>query len=140
MNTNQGHDDMGTLGEALASIMGHLRGHPYGRFLGRPVEALHGEADRFANRLAKHLLFTEEIPFPAAGKGESRSACDSDRPEKDHQLFHLYARDLALEILAGNTARAYAVARSFLAVLLDHIQRCRPPVSASVCEHPVRRN
>ena len=167
VTTTLGRDENGTLSDALAGILGHLRGHPYGRFFGRPEEALYGEADRFVRRLAEHLRYTEEALFPALREVEPGSACDIEGLEKDHRLLHLYARDLALQIRGGDKKRAYGVARSFLAVLLDHIQRetegvdrfmhsldvsdaqrllgafiqrSRPASETSECSNPVQRN
>lgn len=123
MNTTLGRHEDGTLSDALAGILGRLRGHPYARFMGGPDEALDGETDRFGRRLVEHLRYTEETLFPALREVEPGYACDIERLEKGHRLLHLYARDLALQIRGRDKEGAYGVARSFLAVLLDHIHR-----------------
>ncbi len=123
MNATLGHGEDGALSAGLAGIMGPLRGHPFGRFEGGAEKALHREADRFVERLAGHLRYAEDTLFPALRELERDPACDIEELEKDHRLLHLYARDLAVQIRGRDNEGAYGVARSFLAVLLDHIHR-----------------
>ena len=111
------------LGDALAGLLGHLRGFAYARFYGRPEEALCDEADRFVGRLAKHLRYVEETLFPALGQVEPRFAQDIEALKNEHRRFDSYTRDLAVRILGGDKEGAYEVGRTFLAVLLDHIRR-----------------
>jgi hypothetical protein len=123
MNTILSHGEDGALSDALAGILGRLRGYPDGRSPGESEENLHREADGFVMKLAVHLRHAEEAVFPALQKVGWGSAGGIEELEKDHRLLGLYARDLAAEIREKNRERAYGVARSFLAVLLDHIQR-----------------
>jgi hypothetical protein len=88
-----------------------------------PEEALYADADRFVGRLAEHLRYTEETLFPALQEVEPGFACDIEGLKKEHRQLHLLARDLGLQIRGGAKEGACGVARSFLALLLDHIRR-----------------
>jgi hemerythrin HHE cation binding domain-containing protein len=123
MNTTLSRSEDGALSDALAGLLGRLRGGRAARFPGTLEEALNGDADRFAARLAGHLRYAEETLFPALEEVEPGPACDLEELKKDHRLFHLYARDLAVQIRDGDQEKAYGLARSFLAVMLDHLQR-----------------
>jgi hypothetical protein len=111
------------LGDALAGLLGHLRGRPYGSFFGSPEEALCDEADRFVGRLAKHLWYAEGLLFPALRDARPESSREIQDLQEDHRIFRLYARDLALHILGRDNAGACGVARAFLAFLLNHIRQ-----------------
>jgi hypothetical protein len=113
----------GALSDALAGILGRLRGHPYGPFPGGPEEDLRREADEFIVRLAGHLRYAEDTIFPALQEGGPGSESDLEELEKEHRLLGLYARDLAIEIRDQDRKKGYEVARVFLAVLLHHIHR-----------------
>lgn len=123
MITTLGRIQDEALGDALANLLGRLRGYPLAR-LPALCEGAHGDdADRFAEKLAEHLRYAEETLFPALQELEPGSACDIEGLKKDHRLLHLYAQDLALQIRGGDKEEAHRVARSFLAVLLGHIDR-----------------
>ncbi len=123
MNTTLSRSKNGDLSDALAGLMDHLRGNRGACSRGTPDEALSGDADRFVGRLSGHLRYAEETLFPALEKIEPGSACNLEELKKDHRLFHLYARDLGLQIRGGDKEKAYGLARSFLAVMLDHLHR-----------------
>ena len=121
MTLNRGED--GFLSDALAGILGRLRGPRYPRFPGGAEEALQSEADGFVKRLAQHLRYSEENLFPALRTAGPGSAGDLDVLEKDHRLLGLYARNLATQIKGQDREGANGVARTFLAVLLEHLDR-----------------
>lgn len=123
MNATLDRDEEGALGDALVGLLGHLRGPSYEGLPPGSGEALHREADRFVRKLAEHLRYTEEVLFPALGGLEPGSSRDFRELEAEHRLLHLHARDLALQVKAGDLGAAYGVTRSFLAVLLDHLRR-----------------
>ena len=118
-----GRDEAMGLVAALMGLMGRIRGHPYGGPPGESEEALHAEADRFILRLAEHLRYTEMTLFPALLKAEPGSSGEIEGPHLNDRLFHLHARDLALQFGGGVTKWAYESARVLLAVLLDHLRR-----------------
>lgn len=120
MDTTLSHGEDGALCDSLAGLVGHLRGRPQG---GASGEALHADADRFVGRLAQHLWYAEEVLFPALRELEPGSSGDIEALERDHRLLHLYARDLGLQLRDGGKDGSVGVARSFLAVLLDHLHR-----------------
>jgi len=113
----------GAFSAALAGVLGHLRGLSYGRPPGEPEEDIRREADGFLDRLAGHLRHAEETIFPALRMAGSGSASEIEELQKDHRLLGLYARELATRIRSEERETAYGVARSFLAVLLDHLRR-----------------
>ena len=113
----------GALSAALAGVLGQLRGLSYGRPPGEREEDIHREADGFVDRLAGHFRHAEESIFPALRKAGSGSASEIEELQKEHRLLGLYARELAARIRSKERETAYGVARSFLAVLLDHIRR-----------------
>jgi len=111
------------LGDALVGLMGRLRERAVARSAEGFGVTLQGEADRFVTSLAEHLRDTEETLFAALpGRGPA-SALRLKRLQQDHRLMHLYARDLAIQIRSGDRREAYGVARSFLAVVMDHLRR-----------------
>jgi len=113
----------GFLSDALAGILGRLRGPRYPRFSGGAEETLQSEADEFVEKLAQHLRHSEETLFPALRRAGPGSAGDLDVLEKDHRLLGLYARRLATQIKGQGREGATGVARTFLAVLLEHLDR-----------------
>jgi hypothetical protein len=113
----------GALSDVLAGLPGRLRGRPDGRPCEAPGEPLDADADRFVRRLAEHLRYSEETPFPALRKVDPGSACDIKGLKEDHRLFHRCARDLALLIRGGHKERACGDGRSLLAALPDPINR-----------------
>ena len=115
--------ESGTLSASLAGVLGRLRGHSYGRPPGEPQEDIHREADGFVDRLAGHFRHAEETIFPALRTAGSESASEIEELQNDHRLLGLYARELAARIRSRDQEMAYGLARSFLAVLLDHIRR-----------------
>ncbi len=123
MMTTLSRSEAGALSEALAGLVDHLRGGRPARSLGTPEDALSAEADRFVGGLAAHLRYAEETLFPALEEVEPGAACDLEGLKRDHRLFHLYARDLAIQIRGGEKEKACGLARSFLAVMLDHLHR-----------------
>ena len=128
MKTMSIRGDDGTLVDALVGILGHLRACPSHDLRGGPQGALRGAADRFVGKLANHFQYAEKTVFPTLREAVPGLAQDIDGLEKDHRLLHSYARDLATQLKAGDDGGAYAVARSFLAVLLDHMNRERAEV------------
>jgi len=122
----------GALSEVLAGILGQLREHRYPRYRGGVEEDLRSAAEEFVERFAGHLRHAEETLFLDLRKGGRESAADLDELEKDHRLLGLYARDLATQIRGQDREAAYGVARSFLAVLLDHLHRERVGVRRSL--------
>jgi iron-sulfur cluster repair protein YtfE (RIC family) len=115
--------ESGALSASLAGVLGRLRGRSDGRPPGAPEEDIHREADGFVDRLAGHFRHSEETIFPALRTAGSRSASEIEELEKDHRLLGRYACELAARIRSQDRAMAYGLARSFLAVLLDHIRR-----------------
>ncbi len=118
-----------TLVDALAGILGHLRACPSGDLRGGSKGALRGAAERFVGKLATHFQYADETVFPTLRRAEPGFAGDIEGLVSDHRLLHSYARDLATQLKAGDDGGAYAVARSFLAVLLDHVNRERTEVA-----------
>ncbi len=113
MNRTLIRGEDGSLIDALAGALGGLRGHSYGPF----------PADGFPEKLGGHLRFAEETLFPALRALGLSSAGDLGELEEDHRLLGVYARDLAAQLREQHRERACGIARSFLAVLLDHIRR-----------------
>ena len=112
-----------TLSASLAGVLGRLRGHSYGRPPGEPQEDIHREADGFVDRLAGHFRHAEETIFPALRTPGTQGASEIEELRKDHRLLGLYACELASWIRSKDREMAYSFARSFLALLLDHIRR-----------------
>lgn len=110
------------LSDSLAAILGRLRG-AYGRYRGGVEDDLHREADGFSERLDGHVRHAEESLFPALLESGTRSGGDVEEFQKDHCLLALYARELVTQIRDKDRERAYLVARTFLALLLDHVHR-----------------
>ena len=123
MNRTRIGGEGGALSDLLAGILGQLREHRYARFRGGSEEDLRSAAELFVERLAGHLRRAEETVFLDLRKGGWGSAGDLDELEKDHRLLGLFARDLATQIKGQDRETAYGVARSFLAVLLNHLRR-----------------
>ena len=123
MMTSRIHDEDGALSAALAGVLHRLRAPSYGGPPGEPEADVHLEADGLVDRLARHFRETEETIFPALHQGESGRASEIEELEEDHRLLGRYARELAAGIRNKDRETAYGLARSFLAVLLDHIRR-----------------
>ena len=109
--------------DALAGILGRLRGYAFGRSFAGSEDAIHREADGFVERISGHLRYVEKTLFPASPKVRSESAVIVEEFKKDHRLLSLYARTLADHLRRRDNESAYDVGRSFLAALLDHIHR-----------------
>jgi hypothetical protein len=123
MNTTVIRAEGGALSDILADILGHLRGRYYGRFHAGTQEDLHRQADGCVERLAGHFRYAQTTYFPALRKTGVGTAQDIEELEKDHRVLGLHARYLAIQIRDKDEAKAYEVARSFLAVVLHHIRR-----------------
>jgi hypothetical protein len=108
------------LGNTLAGFLGRLRAPSYERPQGGPEEDLHVGAVGVADRLAGHFQLAEDTLFPAL------SASEIEDLRKDHRLLGLFARELADRLGQNDREGAYRAARSFLAVLLDHLRRENP--------------
>jgi hemerythrin-like domain-containing protein len=114
-----GHD--GELTDALASLIGYLKLGPYEGVREDVEAALHGSADRFVNRLASHLRHEEEDIFPMLLRHRPGSAPRIDALRLQHAALRAYASEFAQRLGAADRDGAAAVARSFLAALLEHV-------------------
>jgi hemerythrin-like domain-containing protein len=115
--------DDARLTQALADVMGHLRKRQYGLVLGHFEDALRGSADAFIDTLARHLLYEEQVLFPELRKLDAETAKEVGGLQKEHAQLRELAGEMARSIKAGDTPKAYGVARSFLAELYGHIGR-----------------
>jgi hypothetical protein len=79
-------------------------------------------------RLADHLRHAEKTVFPILRTVGPGSLENLDELEADHRLLGLYARNLATRIKGEDREEATGVARTLLAVLLDHLDRERDGV------------
>jgi hemerythrin-like domain-containing protein len=126
------HSHDGTLTDALAGILTRLRDHPY-RMLQTDFEAaLRDAADDFIAKLAAHLRHEEEILFPALRELVPWSERELDALEEEHRSLRVFSRSLALRITTRDEEGIRAVGRTFLAALLDHVERETAAVDRAV--------
>jgi hemerythrin-like domain-containing protein len=111
------------LTQALADVMGHLRKRHYGSVLSHFEDALRGSADAFIDALARHLLYEDQVLFPALRRLDPETAKDVGVLQKEHAHLRELAIEMARAIKAGDRPNAYDVARTFLAELYGHIGR-----------------
>ncbi len=123
MNALHPGTDESTLADRLAGIIGYLRMQRYGDVSHALKDALHGACDKFVRRLADHLRHEEEVLFPGLLEASPGSAAMLEEIRQEHRLLHIYARELGVRLRARDEDGAFAVARSFLGALFDHIQR-----------------
>jgi hemerythrin-like domain-containing protein len=109
------------LTRALADVMGHLRKRQYGDVLGHLRDALRGSGDTFIDTLARHLLYEEQVLFPALRRIDSDTARDVQALQAEHGRLRELATEMACAIKAEDLRGAYGVARTFLAELYSHI-------------------
>lgn len=120
MNT-QMHD--GSLTESLAALIGYLRLGAYDGLRSALDEAITKGADRFIGLLADHLRHEEEILFPSLREA-SPAAEELLKPlQEQHASLRVFASEFAQRIAVDDRDGACDVARSFLAALLEHIER-----------------
>ncbi len=120
MNTPT-HD--GTLTESLASLIGYLRLGAYDGLRSALDEAVAQGADRFIGLLADHLRHEEEVLFPALREA-SPAAEELLKPlQEQHASLRVFASEFAQRLAVDDRDGACDVARSFLAALLEHIER-----------------
>ena len=109
------------LTRALADVMGHLRKRQYGDVVGHLGDALRGSGDTFIDTLARHLLYEEQVLFPALRRIDPDTARDVQALQAEHGRLRELATEMARAIKAEDLRRAYGVARTFLAELYSHI-------------------
>ncbi len=109
------------LTRALAEVMGHLKRRQYGEVLGHLGDALRGSGDAFIDTLARHLLYEEQVLFPALQARDAQTAVEVKSLFSEHARLRQMATELACAIKAGEIPKAYGVAREFLAELYDHV-------------------
>lgn len=127
------------LTQALADVMSHLKKRQYGDVLGHLGVALQGSGDAFIDTLARHLLYEEQVLFPAIRNLNPETAEEVQALQAEHRRLRELATDLACAIKSDDLRRAYGVARVFLADLYRHIEHeakvtdrapAKPPSSA----------
>lgn len=114
--------DDAELTRSLVDVMGHLRSRSYGAVAGLVPEALQGSGDAFIDTLARHLLYEEQVLFPELRRLDPGIAPRVRTLQAEHADLRRLATDLACAIKSGDQARAYDVARTFLADLYSHIE------------------
>lgn len=106
------------LTEALAGLVGSLRARHPGR-----QESLQVSSDEILAGIRDHLRFGEEAFLPALRRAEPAAAPRLEELEKDHRDLNSYAHELSRQIRGSDGGLAYGLSRSFLAVLLKHLDR-----------------
>lgn len=125
-----GHD--GTLTDALAGILTRLRDDPYRMLQAGFEAALRGAADDFIGKLAAHLRHEENVLFPALRELVPWCEHELDALEEEHRSLRIFSRNLALGITTRDGDGVRSVGRSFLAALLDHVERETASVDRAV--------
>jgi CheY-like chemotaxis protein len=124
------HDS--TLTSALSGIIRRLRGRRYEDLQNVLKNVLHGHAVHFAGDLAEHLRYEEEVLFPSLAELKASARPELELLEKEHDRLRDYSKKLAQRLTQGDGAGAADLARTFLAVLLEHMERESAAVDAIV--------
>lgn len=109
------------LTRSLADVMGHLRNRQYDEVLGHLGDALKGSGDAFIDTLARHLLYEEQVLFPALRRIDQQTSEDVKCLKSEHARLRELATEMAVWIKAEDIPKAYGIARRFLAELYAHI-------------------
>ena len=115
------HDS--SLTNALAGIIERLRTRRYEGLKAFLQDLLRGETLEFTGDLAQHLKYEEEILFPALAELKPEARPRLGEVEEEHERLREFSRRLAHRLREGDASGAVAVAREFLAALLEHIDR-----------------
>lgn len=113
--------DDAELTRSLADVMGDLKKRQYGEVLGYLGDALKGSGDAFIDTLARHLLYEEQVLFPALRRIDQQTSEDVKSLQAEHVRLRELATQMACAIKSDDLPKAYATARTFLAELYDHI-------------------
>lgn len=107
----------------LAGLIDRLRMPSYGRVASGIDKALEGSIDEFVDLLARHLLYEEDVLFPALREAAPDQAEDLAGLSCEHKDLRQKALGLAQKVKAGDRPGACAMGREFLAALFSHVQR-----------------
>ena len=107
----------------LAGLIDCLRTSGYGRVASGIDKALEGFIEEFADLLSKHLLYEEEVLFPALREAAPDKADEVVGLVCEHKDLRRRALELAQDVKAGDRAGACAMGREFLAALFSHVHR-----------------
>lgn len=107
----------------LSGLIDCLRTPGYGRVASGIDKALEGFVEEFADLLAKHLLYEEDVLFPALRETAPDQAQDILGLLVEHKDLRVRALELAKHVKTGDRAGACEVGREFLATLFNHIHR-----------------
>jgi hemerythrin-like domain-containing protein len=111
------------LTDALAAVIGYLRMGAYDGLRRALDQALHSSADEFIGLLAEHLRQEEEALFPALRDAARGAAALLAPLQEQHASLRVFASELAQRLAVDDRQGACEVARSFLAALLEHVER-----------------
>ncbi len=107
----------------LAGLIDRLRMPGYGRIATRLDQAMEGSIEAFADLLAKHLLYEEQVLFPMLKESAPDRAGDIGDLVREHRDLRDRVRELAEHVKAGDRTGAWTVGREFLATLMGHVRR-----------------
>ena len=121
MSPTFSHEGDGALIHSLAGIVCDLRSRRYADLQGDAQAALRGACEEFMRLLAEHLDQEEGVLLPVLLEADPSAAPEINLFREEHRLLHVYARDLALCVRAGDEEGACGISRSFLAMLMNHV-------------------
>jgi hemerythrin-like domain-containing protein len=111
------------LTDELAGLIDRLRMPGYGRVAGGLDQAVEGSIEAFADLLAKHLLYEEQVLFPILKEAAPDHVGDVLGLAHEHRDLRDRVRELAEYVKAGDRTGACTVGRAFLAALYGHVRR-----------------
>ena len=123
MSPTFSHEGDGALTNSLAGIVCNLRSRRYADLHGDAQAALRGACEEFIRLLAEHLEQEEGVLLPVLLQADPSAAPEIDLFREEHRLLHLCARNLALCVRARDEEGACEIGRSFLAMLMNHVER-----------------
>jgi hypothetical protein len=118
------------LADTLAGIVAELRGRPYARLIDRARDGLAALMAAFDAEFADHLDEEDGMLFPALEAADAGAASALAELREDHEILRRQAWTLRAAVVEpAEAGEAHALAREFLALLLDHARRERDTVA-----------
>jgi len=123
MSSDHEQDDAALL-EELARLVEQLRTNSYEQVIRQVQGTSPAPVEEFSDLLSRHLLYEEEILFPALREPSPAGAgMELDALKREHEMLRGFARSLVGLVRQGEVAGACDTGRMFMAALLDHIGR-----------------